>query len=129
MLQKKLGQETVIVNLYGPTEITAVATAYVIDHEIPKELSTVYIGTPLPNYELYIVNEHNQLCPENVTGELLISSVGVGKGYLNQPEKTKKPSSWIPSSLIPGKSSIGAGIWFACCPMDKWNTEEEWMPR
>ena len=109
MLQKKLGNGTVIVNLYGPTEITAVATAYVIDHEIPKELSTVYIGTPLPNYELYIVNEHNQLCPENVTGELLISSVGVGKGYLNQPEKTKEVFILDPIQPHSGKKFYRSG--------------------
>ncbi|MBP2000232.1 amino acid adenylation domain-containing protein/thioester reductase-like protein [Paenibacillus shirakamiensis] len=88
LFQRKL--QIPVVNLYGPTEITVVATGHTVDYPVPENLSSIYIGTPLTNYELYIVNEQNELCPTCVTGELLISSVGIGKGYLNQPEKTKE---------------------------------------
>ncbi|MBB3126353.1 amino acid adenylation domain-containing protein/thioester reductase-like protein [Paenibacillus rhizosphaerae] len=107
MLQKKL--QVPVVNLYGPTEITAVATSHIVDYPVPEDLTTVYIGTPLSNYELYIVSEHDQLCPIGVTGELLISSVGVGKGYLNQPEKTKEAFITDPITPESGKKFYRSG--------------------
>ncbi|MBP1996330.1 non-ribosomal peptide synthetase family protein [Paenibacillus eucommiae] len=90
LFQKKMGRNTTIINAYGPTEVTVVTTTHTIDYAVPDQLSTIYIGKPLANYELFIVNESNRLCPLNVIGELLISSVGVAKGYLNQPEKTSE---------------------------------------
>lgn len=107
MFQKKL--QVPIVNVYGPTEITAVATTHIVDYPVPDDLSTVYIGTPLANYELYIVDDNNNLCPTCVTGELLISSVGVGKGYLNHPEKTKEVFIADPITPDSGKKFYRSG--------------------
>lgn len=98
MFQKKL--QIPVTNLYGPTEITVVATGHKVDYPVPEDVSTIVIGTPLANYELYIVDGNNDLCPIGVTGELLISSVGVAKGYLNQPEKTKE--AFISDPIRPG---------------------------
>ncbi|WP_454191430.1 non-ribosomal peptide synthetase family protein [Paenibacillus sp. Marseille-Q7038] len=103
MLQKKLSVP--VMNLYGPTEITSVATAHVIDYELPEHISTVSIGKPLANYELYVVDANNNLCPTCVTGELLISSIGLAKGYLHQPDKTKE-------AFIPDPITVGSGKTF-----------------
>lgn len=107
MFQKKLSVP--IVNVYGPTEITAVATGHVINYELPEHIATVCIGKPLANYELFVVDENNELCPTCVTGELLISSIGVAKGYLNQPEKTREV--FIPDPMNPnsGKTFYRTG--------------------
>lgn len=107
MFQKKL--KFPIVNLYGPTETTVVATGHVVDYELPDDLATVYIGTPFDNYEVYIVNEQNKLCPTCVTGELLICSVGVAKGYLNQPDKTKEAFIQDPVTPESGKQFYRSG--------------------
>jgi amino acid adenylation domain-containing protein/thioester reductase-like protein len=88
--QRKFQNSIEIINLYGPTESTVVATGYKIDHIIKEEQTNIPIGQPFSNYEVYIVNEENQLCPINVPGELYISSVGLAKGYLNQESKTKE---------------------------------------
>lgn len=85
--QLKFGLPMDIYNLYGPTECTVLTTFYKVNDNMPP-VASVPIGYPLPNKALYIVNEHNQLCPIGVTGELLISSVGVARSYLHQPEKT-----------------------------------------
>lgn len=88
--QRKFQNSIEIINLYGPTESTVVATGHVINDLVPEDQTNIPIGKPFPNYEVYIVNEENQLCPINVPGEVYISSVALAKGYLNQEEKTKE---------------------------------------
>ena len=61
------------------------------------------------NYEVYIVNEENQLCPINVPGEIYIGSVGLSKGYLNQEEKTAQVFIKNPfKQVITGSGNISA---------------------
>ncbi|MBS7528907.1 amino acid adenylation domain-containing protein [Hazenella sp. IB182353] len=79
-----------VMNLYGPTECTAVTSSFEVKKNTIEGLSIVPIGRPYKNYEMYIVNACNQLCPLYNPGEILIKSIGVAEGYLNQPEKTKE---------------------------------------
>lgn len=73
-------------NGYGPTECTIFSTTYLVDkmyHRIP-------IGKPLDNYKLYVVDNHGKQVPNGALGELWISGLGVGLGYLNLKEKTEQ---------------------------------------
>ncbi|AGX42009.1 non-ribosomal peptide synthetase [Clostridium saccharobutylicum] len=88
--QRRFQNSIEIVNLYGPTESTVVATGYSIKNLIPEDQANIPIGKPFNNYEIYIINEENQLCPINVPGEICISSLALAKGYLNQEAKTKE---------------------------------------
>lgn len=88
--QRKFKNSIEIFNLYGPTESTVVATGHRVTGLIPENQANIPIGKPFSNYKVYIVNEENELCPINVPGEILISSVALAKGYLNQEEKTKE---------------------------------------
>ncbi|CAN7575226.1 amino acid adenylation domain-containing protein [Bosea sp. LjRoot9] len=72
-----------ILNTYGPTEATVVATAAEVR---PGEIVT--IGQPIANYTTYIVNEAMQLVGPGEQGELLIGGPGVAKGYHGRPELT-----------------------------------------
>lgn len=85
--QRRFNNNIEIVNLYGPTESTVVATGYKIQGLIPEDQANIPIGKPFSNYQVYITNEENKLCPIGVPGELCISSVGLAKGYLHQEEK------------------------------------------
>ncbi|WP_376986150.1 Pls/PosA family non-ribosomal peptide synthetase [Bosea sp. R86505] len=72
-----------ILNTYGPTEATVVATAAEV---LPGE--TVTIGRPIPNYTAYVVNEAMALVSPGEQGELLIGGPGVASGYHGRPELT-----------------------------------------
>ncbi|MGF7049483.1 amino acid adenylation domain-containing protein/thioester reductase-like protein [Paenibacillus sp. DS2015] len=109
VFQKKLNHRPIIVNAYGPTEVTVVTTTHTIDYEVPDQLSNICIGTPISNYEVLIVNENNQLCPLNVMGELLISSIGMAKGYLNQQAKTDEVFVSDPMNPNSGKRYYRSG--------------------
>jgi fengycin family lipopeptide synthetase D len=76
-----------MVNAYGPTE----ASDDITQHEMTGPLEQrqhVPIGKPLQNFDLFIVNEQMQLCPVGIKGEICVSGIGVGRGYLNRPELT-----------------------------------------
>jgi non-ribosomal peptide synthetase-like protein len=72
-----------ILNSYGPTESTVVATVAELHPSEP-----VTIGRPLPNYTCYVVDEALNLVTPGAEGELLIGGPGVAAGYLNRPELT-----------------------------------------
>lgn len=71
-------------NMYGPTE-TTVWSAW---REINQE--DIYIGKPIVNTDLLLLNEFEQPVPVGVVGELYIGGSGVAKGYYNNPELTDK---------------------------------------
>lgn len=76
-----------VVNVYGPTEGTVIASFYTINHLDPKWTS-IPIGRPISNTTLYILDEKGRLLPPNIPGELCIGGCGVAKGYLNRKEMT-----------------------------------------
>jgi amino acid adenylation domain-containing protein len=73
-----------LVNTYGPAEATVAVTYY----DCPKELiiSKVYIGKPINNTKIFIINRYNEILPIGVQGELVISGVNLARGYLNRSE-------------------------------------------
>ncbi len=81
-------------NPYGPTECTIFSTIFPIE----KAYRKVPIGKALFNTKIYIINKLGQRLPGGASGELCISGHGVGKGYFNNPEKTKKAFAKNPFS-------------------------------
>lgn len=75
-----------MVNAYGPTEASDDVTHYIMD-KYPN-YSTIPIGKPIKNMKIYIVDNNLNLCAKNEKGEILISGIGVGRGYINNKEKT-----------------------------------------
>jgi amino acid adenylation domain-containing protein len=80
-------QKAQYVNAYGPTEITICCTMNKIDDNAVR-YTTVPIGKPLFNRQIYILDKNLHVCPIGVAGEMYISGDGVGRGYLNRPELT-----------------------------------------
>ena len=81
----KLSPEAVIVNGYGPTEATISCISKVMDGS-----GKVTIGTPAANVRAYICDLSGNILPAGARGELVICGAGVGRGYVNLPEKTEE---------------------------------------
>ncbi|MFI5930813.1 amino acid adenylation domain-containing protein [Actinoplanes sp. NPDC051494] len=79
-----------LVNEYGPTECTVVATVDELagprsDAELPTEPT---VGRPLPGVAFRVVGEDGADLPAGQDGELLLGGPVVAVGYLGQPELT-----------------------------------------
>lgn len=93
--------ETMLVNEYGPTETVVGCCIY----RVPQgelESSSVPIGQPIANTQLYVLNEYYQPVPIGVPGELYIGGAGLARGYLNRPELTAEKFIPHPFSNQPG---------------------------
>ncbi|WDZ54630.1 non-ribosomal peptide synthetase/type I polyketide synthase [Paenibacillus polymyxa] len=77
---------TKVVNAYGPAEAADDITLYTM--EAAHEGENIPVGKPIQNMNLYITDKNMNLCPIGVKGEICVSGTGVGRGYLNDPEKT-----------------------------------------
>jgi amino acid adenylation domain-containing protein len=73
-------------NGYGATE-TTIAVCY-WKCQPNQAYSTVPIGKPINNTQVYILNSHLQPLPVGITGELYIAGDGLARGYLNRPDLT-----------------------------------------
>ncbi|ARU62659.1 hypothetical protein CBW65_18025 [Tumebacillus avium] len=86
-------------NLYGPTEVTSVATA----HEVQRAAdvgTSLPIGRPIANTTVYVLDSRLQPVPIGVAGELHVGGAGVALGYLHRPELTG--ANFVPSPFRAG---------------------------
>ena len=84
---QQLETECQIFNHYGPTETTVGVLTYPItNHQF--NTTTVPIGRPIANTQIYLLDSYLQPVPIGVPGELYIGGASVTRGYLNRPELT-----------------------------------------
>ena len=76
-----------LVNNYGPTECTVVATSGIVSSEA-QPAAMPSIGRPIDDVQIYLVDEQLQSVPDGAPGEILIGGASVGRGYLNGPDLT-----------------------------------------
>ncbi|WP_395338239.1 amino acid adenylation domain-containing protein [Ningiella sp. W23] len=75
-----------LVNNYGPTECTVVATST----KVVSVTDNVSIGRPIRNTSVYVLDQQMQLAPIGVTGELYVGGAGVARAYLNREDLTEQ---------------------------------------
>ena len=73
-----------VTNMYGPTETTIWSSTFAVT----APASTVPIGRPIANTQLYVLDRERRPVPAGVPGELYIGGDGVTRGYLGRPELT-----------------------------------------
>ncbi|MFQ5610897.1 MAG: amino acid adenylation domain-containing protein [Anaerolineae bacterium] len=83
-------QRPQLVNMYGITETTVHVTYRPLTQADLDEAPGSLIGGPIPDLEIYILDEHLQPVPAGVPGELFIGGPGLARGYLNRPHLTRQ---------------------------------------
>ncbi|MBD2784446.1 amino acid adenylation domain-containing protein, partial [Xenorhabdus sp. DI] len=99
-----------LLHMYGPTETTTFATAYVIPEAEGKDgRQAIPIGRPIANTQIYILDKQGQPVPIGVGGEIYIAGAGVARGYLNRPELTAGRFLADPFASDPGARMYKTG--------------------
>ncbi len=97
-----------LVNNYGPTESTVVATS----GPVPPSLANgerPNIGRPIDGTETLVLDSELRPVPVGVPGELYIAGIGLARGYLGRPRLTAERFIPRPGAAGPGERLYGTG--------------------
>ncbi|WP_299181729.1 amino acid adenylation domain-containing protein, partial [uncultured Chryseobacterium sp.] len=92
-----------IINGYGPTE----NTTFSITYRINQQLTSIPIGKPISNTQVYILDDHHALVPVGVAGEICLAGDGLARGYLNNPGLTAE--KFVANPFVPGARMYKTG--------------------
>ena len=92
---------------YGLTELSSYATLW--NCKGGSNQPIMIIGHPVAGMKVYLLDSNLQLVPIGLPGELYISSIGLARGYLNQPELTAEKFIPNPFSDEPGARMFKTG--------------------
>jgi aspartate racemase len=93
--------QAALFNEYGPTEATVWSSVY--ECEPGAAETTVPIGRPIANTQLYVLDRHLHPVPSGVPGELYIGGDGVARGYIKRQDLTDL--SFVRNPFAPNSSS------------------------
>ncbi|MEO1627009.1 MAG: amino acid adenylation domain-containing protein, partial [Bacteroidota bacterium] len=95
-----------LINMYGITETTVHVTyKEITEKEIASGISD--IGQPIPTLSCLVLDNHRQLVPRGVPGEMYIGGAGLARAYLNRPALTKE--RFIAHPFAPGQRLYRSG--------------------
>ncbi|ADO71384.1 myxochelin non-ribosomal peptide synthetase MxcG [Stigmatella aurantiaca] len=97
-----VGPAVLLLNTYGPTEATVVATTATLSGPLtagaPEE--EIPIGRPLPGVLTALIDAHGKLATPGAEGELYLLGGGLARGYLGRPELNA--ARFTPLGALPG---------------------------
>ncbi len=94
-----------ILNEYGPTEATIGCMIYKFNFE-DKDTS-VPIGKPIQNAQIYLLDKNLKPVPNGVEGDLYVSGEGLAKGYWKNEKLTNE--KFFANPFITGKKMYNTG--------------------
>ncbi|MFB6894236.1 amino acid adenylation domain-containing protein, partial [Kitasatospora sp. NPDC056327] len=106
--------DTLVVNVYGPTETTTFATA----HPVADTSEALPIGGPLDGMRAYVLDARLQPVPAGVAGDLYLAGHGLARGYLARPALTAERFTADPHGT-PGERMYRTG------DLARWNEQGE----
>ncbi len=90
-----------LLHVYGPTESTTFTTWYEVQ-EVLEEATTVPIGRPITNTQIYLLDRELLPVPIGIPGEVYIGGAGLARDYLHRPDLTAERFLPHPFSEKPG---------------------------
>ncbi|MEH2084715.1 MAG: non-ribosomal peptide synthase/polyketide synthase [Nostoc sp.] len=78
-----------LVNMYGITETTVHVTYRPLNKADLQSAASI-IGRPIPDLQVYVLDEHQKPVPIGIGGEMYVGGEGVARGYLNRPDLTQQ---------------------------------------
>ena len=98
-----------LLNTYGPTESTIVASWHAFDLAATAAPVAQNIGRPLANLSCHVLDRDGRLVPSGAAGELCIGGAGLARGYLERPDLTAERFVPDPFSGRPGARLYRSG--------------------
>jgi len=77
-----------LVNMYGITETAVHSTYRPVRGEEVTGGSASFIGVPIPDLQIYLLDRRMEPVPIGATGEIYVGGDGLARCYLNRPELT-----------------------------------------
>jgi amino acid adenylation domain-containing protein len=94
-----------LVNAYGATEASDDTTHEVMSRPPVEDLTPV--GRPVGNVTVYVLGLGDTLVPLGALGEIVFSGICVGRGYINDPERTAQ--AYAEDPFRPGQRIYRSG--------------------
>ncbi|HEY6223547.1 MAG TPA: non-ribosomal peptide synthetase [Gemmatimonadales bacterium] len=94
-----------LVNAYGLTETSDDTNHEIMDR--PPSEERVPLGRPINNVHISVVDEHLAPVPPGEPGEIVFSGICVGRGYINDPERTRR--AFVPDPHRAGQRLYRSG--------------------
>jgi amino acid adenylation domain-containing protein len=79
-----------LMNAYGPAECSDDVAFHPITEAPADDCLHMPIGKPTANNQVFVLDSALRIVPVGVPGELCIGGVGVGRGYLRDPQRTRE---------------------------------------
>jgi amino acid adenylation domain-containing protein len=106
--RQRVGERSRLLNTYGPTEATIVATRR--DLNGPRDFpAAVPVGRPVPGARVHVVSPGLELLPGGLDGELVIGGAGLSRGYPGRPDLTAERFVPDPFAESPGERLYRTG--------------------
>jgi amino acid adenylation domain-containing protein len=93
--------EATLLNIYGSSEVAADVTCHQVSER--DTASSVAIGSPISNTQIYLVDEGGEPAPIGIRGEIFVGGDNLAGGYLNRPELTVERfvANWLAPEQSP----------------------------
>ncbi|MBD1832156.1 amino acid adenylation domain-containing protein [Cyanobacteria bacterium FACHB-472] len=96
----KQGAPKQLLHVYGPTEGTTFSSYYCVQ-DVPESATSIPIGRPVVNTQIYLLDADLQPVPIGIVGELYIGGDGLAREYINRPDITAERFIYNPFNNKP----------------------------